>query len=153
LPQDDKVPVVKSGAERIGATAQRRLNLIGKLNRWFSSRRTAAAGIVVLRQSRTLPERLSGDRSFVRGRREFKRKHEMTKSSAPTKADLHRMLAEAVRNTQPQPLDPQAEPARNDTPAAKRASPTRHTRTTQGRTDKTKRVRSSTRGKGKPRQR
>jgi hypothetical protein len=47
------------------------------------------------------------------------------------------MLAEAVRNTQPQPLDPQAEPARNDTPAAKRASPTRHTRTTQGRTAKT----------------
>jgi hypothetical protein len=65
-------PSGENGAERIGATAQRRLNLIGKLNRWFSSRRTAAAGIVVLRQSRTLPERLSGDRSFARGRREFK---------------------------------------------------------------------------------
>jgi len=28
----------------------------------------------------------------------------MTKPSAPTKADLHEMLAEAVRNTQPQPV-------------------------------------------------
>jgi hypothetical protein len=63
------------------------------------------------------------------------------------------MLAEAVRNTQPQPLDPQPEPARNDKPAAKRGSPPRNTRVTQERTAKTKRVRSSTRGKGKPRQR
>jgi len=34
----------------------------------------------------------------------------MTKPSAPTKADLHRMLAEAVRNTQPQPVSSQPEP-------------------------------------------
>jgi len=28
----------------------------------------------------------------------------MTKSSTPTKAELHEMLAQAVRNTQPQPV-------------------------------------------------
>ena len=44
----------------------------------------------------------------------------MTKPSALTKADLHRMLAEAVRNTQPQPVDPLPEPIRNDKPARKR---------------------------------
>jgi hypothetical protein len=34
----------------------------------------------------------------------------MTKSSTPTKADLYQMLAEAVRNTQPRPANPQPEP-------------------------------------------
>jgi len=63
------------------------------------------------------------------------------------------MLAEAVRNTQPQPLDPQPEPARHDKPAAKRVSPSRNKRAIQERTAKTKRVRSSARGKRKPRQR
>jgi hypothetical protein len=37
----------------------------------------------------------------------------MTKSSTPTKAELHEMLAEAVRNTQPQPVNTQAEPVRD----------------------------------------
>ena len=76
----------------------------------------------------------------------------MTKPSAPTKADLYMMLAEAVRNTQPQPpLDPQPEPVRNDKPAAKRVSPSRNTRVAQERAAKTKRVRPSARGKRKPR--
>jgi hypothetical protein len=63
------------------------------------------------------------------------------------------MLAEAVRNTQRQPLDPQPEPARNDKPAAKRVSASRNKRAIQERTVKTKRIRSSTRGKRKPRRR
>jgi len=69
----------------------------------------------------------------------------MTKLSAPTKADLHRMLAEAVRNTQPRQVDPQPEPARNDKPAAKRAGRPRKTLATQKRTAETKPVRSSAR--------
>ena len=73
----------------------------------------------------------------------------MTKPSAPTKADLQRMLAEAVRNTQPQRLEPQPEPARNDKPAAKRVSLPSKTRTMQER--KTKSIRPSARGKRKPR--
>ncbi len=75
----------------------------------------------------------------------------MSRPSAPTKADLHRMLAEAVRNTQPQPVSPQPEPVRNDKPAAKRASLPRNTRATQKSTAKTKRVRASANGKRKPR--
>ena len=75
----------------------------------------------------------------------------MTKPSALTKADLHRMLAEAVRNTQPQPVDPLPEPIRNDKPARKRAGPSRNTRAAQKRTAKTKRVRASAGGKQKPR--
>jgi hypothetical protein len=75
----------------------------------------------------------------------------MTKPSAPTKADLLRMLAEAVRNTQPQPVESLPDPVRNDKPGAKRASPSRTTRSTQKRTDKTKRVRASVSGKRKPR--
>ena len=37
-----------------------------------------------------------------------------------TKAQLHEMLAEAVRNTQPQPVNAQPEPVRNTQPEAKR---------------------------------
>jgi len=50
----------------------------------------------------------------------------MTKPSAPTKAELHEMLAETVRNTQPQPVrDAQRETKpktqlRNTRPAPKR---------------------------------
>jgi hypothetical protein len=50
----------------------------------------------------------------------------MTKPSAPTKAELHEMLAEAVRNTQPQPVrdaQPETKPKtqlRNTPPAPKR---------------------------------
>ena len=75
----------------------------------------------------------------------------MTRSSAPTKADLHKMLAEAVRNTQPQPVSLPPEPARNDKPGPQRVSPPRNTRPTQKRTAKTKRVRASVSGKQKPR--
>jgi hypothetical protein len=42
----------------------------------------------------------------------------MTKPSTPTKAELHAMLAEAVRNTQPQPV-------RNAKPEPKRKTRTR----------------------------
>jgi hypothetical protein len=45
----------------------------------------------------------------------------MTKSSTPTKAELHEMLAEAVRNTQPQQVPKeQPVPKRNTRPAPKR---------------------------------
>jgi hypothetical protein len=60
----------------------------------------------------------------------------MTKPSAPTKAELHEMLAEAVRNTQPQPVNTQPEPVRNTQPA-----PKRNTRPAPKRTVKIKRVR------------
>jgi hypothetical protein len=61
------------------------------------------------------------------------------------------MLAEAVRNTQPQPVDPLPEPIRNEKPARKRASPSRNIRAAQKRTAKTKRVRASASGQKKPR--
>jgi hypothetical protein len=51
----------------------------------------------------------------------------MTKSSTPTKADLYQMLAEAVRNTQPQPANPQPEPPLEVRPAPKRAGRPRNT--------------------------
>jgi hypothetical protein len=61
----------------------------------------------------------------------------MTKPSTPTKAELHEMLAEAVRNTQPQPVrSEQPEPVRNTRPASKR-----NTRPAPKRTAKIKRVR------------
>jgi hypothetical protein len=46
----------------------------------------------------------------------------MAKPSTPTKAELHEMLAEAVRNTQPQPP---AEPVRNTQPGKTRPAPKR----------------------------
>jgi hypothetical protein len=50
----------------------------------------------------------------------------MTKPSTPTKAELHEMLAEAVRNTQPLPVrNIQPEPVRNTQPAPKRKTRTR----------------------------
>jgi hypothetical protein len=50
----------------------------------------------------------------------------MTKPSAPTKAELHEMLAEAVRNTQPQPVrDAQPEPRRKTQPRNTRPAPKR----------------------------
>lgn len=63
----------------------------------------------------------------------------MTKSSAPTKADLYQMLAEAVRNTQPQPPSPPPEPPL----AVKRVSRPRNTQPAPKRTAKTKRERAS----------
>jgi hypothetical protein len=62
----------------------------------------------------------------------------MTKPSTPTKADLYQMLAEAVRNTQPQPVISQPEPAVDDRPAPKRTSRPRTTRPAPKRTAKTK---------------
>jgi hypothetical protein len=44
----------------------------------------------------------------------------MAKPSTPTKAELHEMLAEAVRNTQPQP---QPEPVRTTQPRKTRSAP------------------------------
>jgi hypothetical protein len=45
------------------------------------------------------------------------------KASKKTKADLYAMLAEAVRNTQPQPVcNPQPEPRRKAKPAPKRTA-------------------------------
>jgi len=70
----------------------------------------------------------------------------MTRSSTPTKAELHEMLAQAVRNTQPQPvLKEEPEPKRNvrhgtTRPASKRAT-------------KIKGVRASAGSKPPPRQR
>ena len=47
----------------------------------------------------------------------------MTKPSALTKAELYAMLAEAIRNTQPQPVrNEQPEPKRNTRPAPKRTA-------------------------------
>jgi hypothetical protein len=57
------------------------------------------------------------------------------KANKQTKAELHAMLAEAVRNTQPQP---QPEPVRDTQPAPKRNRRTRHA---PKRTAKIKRVR------------
>ena len=44
----------------------------------------------------------------------------MTKPSTPTRAELREMLAEAVRNTQPQPVNTQPEPVRDVQPEPKR---------------------------------
>jgi hypothetical protein len=72
----------------------------------------------------------------------------MTKPSKPTKAELHEMLAEAVRNTQPQPqpVDTQPEPVRNRQPA-----PKRKTRPAPKRTAKIKSARAPARRKRRPR--
>ena len=57
----------------------------------------------------------------------------MTKPSTPTKAELHEMLAEAVRNTQPQPqpVDKQPEPVRNTQPEPVRSEQPAPARDTQ----------------------
>jgi hypothetical protein len=63
----------------------------------------------------------------------------MTKPSAPTKAELHEMLAEAVRNTQPQPVrneQPAPNPKRNT-----HLAPKRKTQPAPKRTAKIKRIR------------
>jgi hypothetical protein len=67
----------------------------------------------------------------------------MTRPSAPTKADLLEMLAEAVRNTQPQPVNTQSEPVRDAQPEPKRKTRPRNTRPAK-RTVKNKSVRAST---------
>ena len=59
-----------------------------------------------------------------------------------TKAELLEMLAEAVRNTQPQPVA-QPDPARDPQPERKRKTQSGKTRPAPQRTVKTKNVRAS----------
>jgi len=73
----------------------------------------------------------------------------MTKPPTPTKAELHEMLAEAVRNTQPQPVSMQPEPVRDVQPDSKRKRP-RNTRPAPRRTAKIKNVRASASRKRQP---
>jgi hypothetical protein len=68
----------------------------------------------------------------------------MTKSSTPTKAELLKMLAQAVRNTQPQPV-------RNEEPEPKRNARDGTTRPAVKRTGKIKGVRASAGRKRPPR--
>ena len=76
----------------------------------------------------------------------------MTKPSAPTKAELHEMLAETVRNTQPQPVrDAQPETKPKTQLAPERDTRPRKTRPAPKHTAKIKRVRASGRGKARPR--
>jgi hypothetical protein len=58
-----------------------------------------------------------------------------------TKAQLQEMLAEAVRNTQPQPVNAQPEPVRDAQPELKRKARPLKTRSAPKRTVKIKRVR------------
>jgi len=75
----------------------------------------------------------------------------MTKPSTPNKAELYEMLAEAVRNTQPQPVNTQPEPVRDVQPDPKRIWPPRNTRPAPKRTTKIKSVRASASRKRQPR--
>ena len=53
------------------------------------------------------------------------------KTIKKSKAELHEMLAEAVRNTQPQPVPKaQPDPVRNTRPAPKRTAKTKSARAT-----------------------
>jgi len=75
----------------------------------------------------------------------------MTQPS-PTKAELHEILAEAVRNTQPQPPKAQSEPVRDVQPDPKRKKGRpRNTRPAPKRTAKIKSVRASAGRKRQPR--
>jgi len=74
----------------------------------------------------------------------------MTKPSTPTKADLYQMLAEAVRNTQPQPINSPPEPPVDVRPGPKRASRPR-TQTAPKRKAKIKSERASVGRKGRRR--
>ena len=66
----------------------------------------------------------------------------MTKPSPPTKAELHEMLAEAVRNTQPQPVgNEQPELVREARPTPRRKTQARNMRPGPKRTAKNKSVR------------
>jgi hypothetical protein len=67
----------------------------------------------------------------------------MANFSKPTKAELHEMLAAAVRNTQPQPVDTQVEPVRDVQPDSKPKRQIRKTRAAPKRTAKNKSVRAS----------
>jgi hypothetical protein len=75
----------------------------------------------------------------------------MTKPSTPTKAELHQMLAEAVRNTQPQPMHTQREAIHDEQPKPKPKRRPRNTRRAPKRTAKIKNVRASASRKRQPR--
>jgi len=75
----------------------------------------------------------------------------MAKASTPTKAELHEMLAAAVRNTQPQPGNTQPEPVSDVQPDPKRKSRPRNKRPAPKRTAKIKSVRASANRKRQPR--
>ena len=60
------------------------------------------------------------------------------KVNQKTKAELYEMLAEAVRNTQPQPVDSPPEPSTDIKSGSKRKTPTRNKRAAPKRTTKTK---------------
>ena len=64
------------------------------------------------------------------------------KTGKKTKAELHEMLAEAVRNTQPQPVT-QPEPVRDVQPEPKRKTQPHKTRPAPKHTAKIKTVRAS----------
>ena len=65
-------------------------------------------------------------------------------SDKKTKAELLEMLAEAVRNTQPQPVgNTQPEPVHDPQPERKRKTQSRKTRPASQRTPKIKTVRAS----------
>jgi hypothetical protein len=75
----------------------------------------------------------------------------MANPSRPTKAELHQMLAEAVRNTQPQPVNTQPEPVRDVQPDSKRKRQPRATRSAPKRKAKMKSVRAFASSKRRPR--
>jgi hypothetical protein len=75
----------------------------------------------------------------------------MTKSSIATKAELYEMLAQAVRNTQPQPVNAQPEPVRDVQPDPKRKRRPRNRRPVPKREVKIKGIRASASRKPKPR--
>ncbi len=62
-------------------------------------------------------------------------------SDKRSKAELYAMLAEAIRNTQPQPVNTQPEPVRDAQPEPKRRTQPRNTRPAPKRPVKIKRVR------------
>ena len=68
-----------------------------------------------------------------------------------TKAELHAMLAEAVRNTQPQPVDTQPEPVCDVLPDPQRKRRPRNKRPAPKRTAKIRSVRASAGRKRQPR--
>jgi len=74
----------------------------------------------------------------------------MTEPSTPTKAELHEMLAEAVRNTQPQPVNT-PEPIRDVQADAKRKGRPRKKPPASKRTAKIKSVRASAHRRRQPR--
>lgn len=63
------------------------------------------------------------------------------KTIKKSKAELYAMLAEAIRNTQPQPVDTQPEPVRSARPAPKPKTQPRNAQPAPERTAKIKRVR------------